>query len=310
MKLRRNAEPSNALEAAIQEETQRVQQQTMPHNSAASFASLSGQSVESPRLSRMAQYFLEQGELLSQMRTQIEQETSPLIDLLIRNEDTLSYVIANFDERLRPLEAYATTEERNLAELQNRLTGEGGDHLARSFSEYLTAQRQRIDETRARITQQREPFLRYREDQQQAIEVALSRFDGDISALEDILAEQRRVTMRLLDAMRSEAFVAVKDYLAERHDILVDVVTNKVTDPGQIADAMRASRTNVPKQTQGAGAEHLNQVLRATDESDRRFASASPDMQRRRTQNGKGADAGDEMQGSEFAQAERVAEGA
>jgi hypothetical protein len=57
MKLRRHSEPTDALEAAIQEETQRIQPAVMPHTTAASFASLSGQSVESPRLSRMAQYF-------------------------------------------------------------------------------------------------------------------------------------------------------------------------------------------------------------------------------------------------------------
>lgn len=270
LKLRRN---SDELEAAIGEQTQQSQPTTQTRP----------QAVESARLNRIAQYFAAQAELLSQMRSQIEQETSPLIDLLIRNEDTFAYVLANFEERLRPLESYATTEERNLAELQNRLAGDG-DHLARSFSDYLGAQRQRIDETRNRITQQRDPFLRFRDDQQQAIEVALSRFDGDIAALEDVLSEQRRVTMRLLDAMRSEAFVAVKEYLADRHEVMVDVATSKTTDPGRITEALRSRRLNLPKPGQGAGAEHLNQVLRATDESDRRFASSFPSAQQRRQQ--------------------------
>jgi hypothetical protein len=290
---------SDELEAAIGEQTQQSSQsstiQTRP------------QAVESTRLNRIAQYFASQAELLSQMRSQIEQETSPLIDLLIRNEDTFAYVLANFEERLRPLETYATTEERNLAELQNRLAGDG-DHLARSFGDYLGAQRQRIDETRNRIAQQRDPFLRFRDDQQQAIEVALSRFDGDIAALEDVLSEQRRVTMRLLDAMRSEAFVAVKDYLAERHEVMVDVATSKTTDPGRIADSLRNRRAAVPKQAQGPGAEHLNQVLRATDESDRRFASSYPSQQQRR-QAAKPEDSDDQTEPTEFTSAaERIAE--
>lgn len=302
MRLRRH---TDTLEAAIEDQTQQssqvpATQQPRP------------QAVESARLNRIAQYFASQAELLSQMRSQIEQEPSPLIDLLIRNEDTFSYVLANFEEKLRPLETYATTEERNLAELQNRLTGDGGDHLARSFSDYLNAQRQRIDETRNRIAQQRDPFLRFRDDQQQAIEIALSRFDGDIAALEDVLSEQRRVTMRLLDAMRSEAFVAVKDYLAERHEVMVDVATSKTTDPGRIADSLRSRRANVSKQGQGAGAEHLNQVLRATDESDRRFAAAFPNAQQRKQQNNKSDSTEDQAEPTEFAvaAAERAAESA
>ncbi len=298
LKLRRHADE---LEAAIGDQIQQSQPQgtqTRP------------QPVESARLNRIAQYFAAQAELLSQMRSQIEQETSPLIDLLIRNEDTFAYVLANFEERLRPLETYATTEERNLAELQNRLAGDG-DHLARSFSDYLGAQRQRIEETRARIAQQRDPFLRFRDDQQQAIEVALSRFDGDIAALEDVLSEQRRVTMRLLDAMRSEAFVAVKEYLAERHEVMVDVATSKTTDPGRITEALRSRRANLPKQGQGAGAEHLNQVLRATDESDRRFASSYPSAQQRRQQPSPPEIADEQADINEFSTvAERVADSA
>jgi hypothetical protein len=302
MRLRRR---SDELEAAIDEQTQQTTSQITP-------AQPRPQAVESARLNRIAQYFAAQAELLSQMRSQIEQETSPLIDLLIRNEDTFSYVLANFEEKLRPLETYATTEERNLVELQNRLTAEGGDHLARSFADYLGSQRQRIDETRNRIAQQRDPFLRFRDDQQQAIEIALSRFDGDIAALEDVLSEQRRVTMRLIDAMRSEAFIAVKDYLAERHEVMVDVATSKTTDPGRIVDSLRSRRAAVPKQGQGAGAEHLNQVLRATDESDRRFAAAYPNQQQRKQQQAGKSDSNEEQtEPTEFAAAgDRVAESA
>src|SRR5690606_35071530 len=108
---------------------------------------------------------------------------------------------------------YADGEEANLSALEERIQAGGLDHVARSFSQYMEEQRRRIDETREQIDRQRVPFLEYGDAQRDTVETALSRFDNDIEALEANLAEQRRVMVRMLDAMRSETFAAVREYL-------------------------------------------------------------------------------------------------
>ena len=229
--------------------------------------------IDSPRLRRLAQYFSVQKDLLDGVRSDVEQETAPLIDLLLRQANTMQRVMSNLDERLRPLETYAETEEANLAKLRERLSEDGTEFLNRSFSDYIGVQRERIEETRSRIGQQRVPFERFADDEQSAVETALARFDQDVALLEEIQAEQRRVTTRLLEAMRSDTFLAVKDYLAERHEALVDLSERNITDPTAIAGALRAKASAVPQAPSNApGAQHLAEVLRTTGEADARFA--------------------------------------
>ncbi|MEZ4501782.1 MAG: serine hydrolase [Dehalococcoidia bacterium] len=229
--------------------------------------------IDSPRLRRLAQYFSVQKEMLDGVRSDVEQETAPLIDLLLRQANTMQRVMSNLDERLRPLETYAETEEANLAKLRERLSEDGTEFLNRSFSDYIAQQRERINDTRTRIGEQRVPFERFADDEQGAVETALARFDQDVALLEEIQAEQRRVTTRLLEAMRSDTFLAVKDYLAERHEALVDLSERNVTDPTAIAGALRAKASAVPQAPSNApGAQHLAEVLRSTSEADARFA--------------------------------------
>ena len=131
--------------------------------------------VTSARLRRIAEYFVAQEELLHEMQRQVEMETAPLAELLIRQQTTMSQTMANLEERLRPLNEYADAEEANLGALEQRMNGAGMDFVARSFSEYLAMQRERIAETRAHIDEQRAPFIRYDEDSRATVEVALSR---------------------------------------------------------------------------------------------------------------------------------------
>ena len=230
------------------------------------------QEVATQRLRRLADYFLAEGDLLEQMRQQVEIETAPLVELLLKQRGTMETVLENLDERLRPLREYAAGEEANLASLEERLTGGGAEFLARSFADYIGSQRQRVDETRQRIEHQRQPFIRFQQDQRDIVETALTRFDDDIEQLEKLLAEQRTVMTRMLDAMRSDAFHAAKDFLAEREDAMGAVAAGKITDPAAIGEALRAARNRLGD----ASDKHVSTVLQATDAADRRLIAASP----------------------------------
>jgi hypothetical protein len=272
MRIRRTGTEDSADEAV--EPQVEAAPQPVEAESASPSAGTAPSVVESPRLRRLAQYFAAQRELVDDVRSDIEQETAPLIDLLIRQQDTMAQVITNLDDRLQPLELYAESEESNLAQLRERLADEGTEFLSRSFADYIAGQRQRIDETRTRIGDQRIPFRKFGEDGHAAVETALSRFDQDVAMLEEIQTEQRRVMTRLLEAMRSDTFTAVKEYLAERHEALADVARNEITDPEAIAQSLRAKAASVPKGPANApGAQHLADVLRVTAEADQAFGS-------------------------------------
>jgi len=230
------------------------------------------QEVATQRLRRLADYFLAQGDLLEQMRQQVEIETAPLVELLLKQRGTMETVLENLDDRLRPLREYAAGEEANLASLEERLTGGGAEFLARSFADYIGSQRQRVEETRQRIEHQRQPFIRFQQDQRDMVETALTRFDDDVDQLEKLLAEQRTVMTRMLDAMRSDAFHAAKDFLAEREDAMGAVAAGKITDPAAIGEALRAARNRLGD----ASDKHVASVLQATDAADRRLIAASP----------------------------------
>ncbi|MBM4411596.1 MAG: hypothetical protein FJ037_09825 [Chloroflexi bacterium] len=138
----------------------------------------------SKSLQRVAEHFHQQGELLAAMREQFETEMAPMQDLLVRQAQAMQRLMTNLEERLRPLNEYADGEEANLHALESRISAGGPDHVARAFQPYLEEQRNRINPTRGQIDQQRIPFVQYGEDAREAVEVALSRFDHDLDALE------------------------------------------------------------------------------------------------------------------------------
>ena len=228
--------------------------------------------VTSPRLQRLVAYFASQLELMKEMSEQVESETEPLRQLLARQRGTIERVLSNLDERLGPVRDYAANEESNLETLQERISGEGMDFIARSFSEYGTQQRQRIAETRQRIDDQREPFEQLVADQRAAVELTLSRFDADIEALEGNLSDQRRIIMRLLDAMRSQDFGDVREFIDAREQVLADAAERGVTDPAEIAASMQALRRSLcPGATGNA---HLDRVLEGAAAADERLLNA------------------------------------
>ncbi|MDP2328435.1 MAG: hypothetical protein Q8M79_10175, partial [Dehalococcoidia bacterium] len=129
-------------------------------------------------------------------------------------------------------------------------------------------------ETRDQIDQQRTPFLQYGEQQRETVESALSRFDADIEALEQNLAEQRRVMMRMLDAMRSETFGAVKEYLAGRQGALAQMADAGSTDPGEIGRSVQQLRRSL-EQIAGKS-DYARAVLEQADVADRALISVAP----------------------------------
>jgi septal ring factor EnvC (AmiA/AmiB activator) len=251
--------------------------------------------LASQRLRRVAEYFAAQEDLLREMRHQLELETAPLAELLYRQHTTLQRTLQNLDDGLQPVNEYADQEEANLAALEERIAGEGMDFIARSFAEYVTTQRKRIEGARAHIDEQRTPFLRFAEDQRFAMEVALSRFDDDVQALEHNLTEQRKVLLRLLDALRSDGFLSVRELLAARHTLLEELADAGVTDPLEIAAQLNALRTQLPLEGSGT---HLQAVVAATDAADQRLASSGAPtprpMPRARSLSGEAARTGEE----------------
>ena len=225
--------------------------------------------LPSARLQRLSGYFRAQLEQLEEMSHDLESETAPLLELLSRQSRTVQQVLLNLDERLDPLRAYNETEEANLEALEQRIEGDGMDFVARSFSDYVTQQHHRIAETRQRIEAQREPFEQLALDQRDSVELALARFDSDIEALEGNLVEQRRVLTRLLDAMRSDDFGEVTEFLAARQQALSDAASGGITDPAEIAARMHELR-RARLEHADANA-HLSHVLEGIEEADERL---------------------------------------
>lgn len=230
--------------------------------------------LPSRRLQRVGELFRSHSELLDQMRTQFQDELQPLNELLARQGATMQQLLLNLEERLRPLNEYADSEESNLESLERRMRESGSDFVTRSFSEYVQQQRKRISETRQQIEQQRTPFLQYGEDQRDAVEVALARFDEDVEGLELNLSEQRKVMMRMLDSMRSESFAAVKEYLQNREEVMSELATSGMTDPGEIGRSVQALRQSIEAMANESA--HIQSVLQTTDEADRRLSRIAP----------------------------------
>jgi len=230
--------------------------------------------LPSKRLQRLAEHFRSQGDLLATMRDQFEDEMEPLHELIVKQSRTMHDVLQNLEDRLRPLNEYADGEEANLGALEERIRSGGQDHVARSFSTYLEEQRRRIEETRAQIDEQRMPFIQYGDAQRETVESALSRFDGDLEALEENLAEQRRVMVRMLDAMRSETFTAVKDFLDGRQNALAELAAQGSTDPVEISRATQKLREGL--QAVASRSDYVRALLEQAEASDRALAAIAP----------------------------------
>ncbi|MSQ30309.1 MAG: hypothetical protein EXR68_07480 [Dehalococcoidia bacterium] len=157
-------------------------------------------------------------------------------------------LLTNLEERLRPLNEYTDGEEANLDALEHRMNDSGSDHAARSFAEYLAEQRD-------------------------TVEVALSRFDGEMDALEANLGEQRKVMLRMLDAMRSETFTTVKEFLVLRQEALTSLAASGSTDPAEIGRSVQQLRRALEPMADAAQA---RPVLERVDLADRHLVSASP----------------------------------
>ncbi len=232
--------------------------------------------IPSKRLQRVAEHFHTQAELLGTMRSEFEAEMEPLHELLVRQSNTMQRLLTNLEERLRPLNEYADGEEANLDALEHRMNESGSDHVARSFAEYLAEQRGRIAGTREQIDHQRMPFLEYGEEQRDTVEVALSRFDADMEALETNLAEQRKVMLRMLDSMRSETFTAVKEFLMSRQEALAG---SGSTDPNEIGRSVQQLRRALEPMSDSP---QVRPVLDRVDQADRRLVSSAPSNPRPR----------------------------
>ncbi|MSQ42371.1 MAG: hypothetical protein EXR65_04975 [Dehalococcoidia bacterium] len=106
------------------------------------------------------------------------------------------------------------------------------------------------------------------------MEVALSRFDGEMEVLELNLAEQRKVMMRMLDSMRSDAFEAVKDFLVSRQEALTALASSGSTDPAEIGRSVQQLRRAL--EPLAADSPQVRSVLDRVDQADKHLASASP----------------------------------
>jgi len=230
--------------------------------------------LPSRRLQRVAEHFRSQGELLSSMRDEFEQEMEPLHELIVKQSQSMQALLQNLEERLRPLNEYADGEEANLSALEGRIQEGGQDHVARSFSVYLEEQRRRISETRDQIDKQRVPFVEYGDAQRDTVETALARFDNDIQALEENLSEQRRVMMRMLDAMRSETFAAVKQYLEGRQQALQEMAARGTTDPNEIGRALQTLRRGLEEVA--SKSDYVRALLQQAEAADRALIDTAP----------------------------------
>lgn len=106
------------------------------------------------------------------------------------------------------------------------------------------------------------------------MEAALTRFDSDIEALEQNLAEQRRVMMRMLDAMRSDTFAAVKDYLSNRQEALGKLAESGSTDPAEIGRTVQQLRRSL--EAVAAKSDFARSVLEQADQADRALIDVAP----------------------------------
>ena len=224
----------------------------------------------SPRLERLAGFFSAEEGLVEEMGRQVASETEPLRQLLGRQRRAVERVMENLDRQLVPIREYVASEESNIEALRGRLGGDEGDYVPRLFADYMEQQRRRIADARQRVEDQRAPFERLAADEVEAVELALSRFDEDVEALERTLGEQRRIVARLLEAMRSDEFGDVRRLIDAREQALAEAARQGLTDPARIAERMRELRESLDAE----GNAHLGRVIKGVAETDDRLLRA------------------------------------
>ena len=227
---------------------------------------------ESSRLRRLAAHVTAHADMVANLARELDEEAEPLRQLLDRQASAMDRVMAKLGLQLEPVRAFAAGEESNLRALQERMEGEGMRFVAHAFAKVLDEQRERTEATLAQIDGQREPFEQFASDQLKTIELALKRFDGDVAALENALAEQRKVALRLLEAMRSDEFNEVKDLLLARQQALEELAESGITDPSHIAARLRAIRGEHP--SDASADSHFGEVIESAMSADERLMAA------------------------------------
>ena len=228
---------------------------------------------ESARLHRIQQFFLHQEELTDSMHEDYINLIHPLRELIAGHEKTQERLLKNLEIQLLPLNEYEDDQQNTLDELEGKMSEDGFGFLQRAFSETIEAHRATIAKTRMQISQQLDPMVQFDEQQRESVDLALQRFDEDINALEDNLAQQRQLLTRMVDTMRSDSFTAVQEFLREREIRLSDIANSGMTDPGAIAESMQNLHDEHIAQTDQSS--HMTTVMDLTNRADTDLADAS-----------------------------------
>ena len=230
-------------------------------------------SDESARLHRIQQFFSHQEELTDSMHEDYINLVRPLREIIAGHEKTQDRLLKNLENQLLPLNEYADDQQSTLDELEGKMSEDGFGFLQRAFSETIEAHRATISKTRMQISQQLDPMVHFDEQQRESVDIALQRFDKDINALEDNLAQQRQLLTRMVDTMRSDSFTAVREFLQAREIRLSDIANSGITDPGAIAESMKKLHDEHSLQTDKSS--HITTVMDLTNQADAGLADAS-----------------------------------
>lgn len=220
----------------------------------------------SERIRILEEQIRDQRALLGQAEQEFDQETGGLKVYLQRQGVTLETILNQLEQRLRPLREYVAREEANLNSLIEDMTRRPEDFVAENFAGYISTQKANIDLTRKSIEQQRNPFIDYFEQQMEALELSLKRFDPFIERLAANLDEQQEILEGFLGAMRDEHFQAVRGYLDERSEAWTSFAAAGETDPTDTYRRLRQLRDGFSRLSQGQ--QHLTDVLTQTTHAD------------------------------------------
>ena len=78
--------------------------------------------------------------------------------------------------------------------------------------------------------------------------------------------------MRMLDAMRSESFTAVRGFFVDRESELSDAAERGEAHPGKLGDQL----SNLGGAIRGSSDQHISEVVAASDRADETLKSAAP----------------------------------
>lgn len=222
--------------------------------------------VGSERIRILEEQIRDQRVLLEQAEREFQQETTGLKVHLQAQAATLQTILGHLEQRLRPLQEYIAKEEANLNNLVEDMTRRPEDFVAENFAGYISTQKASIDLTRKSIEEQRNPFIEYFEEQMEALELSLKRFDPFIQRLAANLDEQQEILEGFLGAMRDDHFQAVRGYLDERADTWKQFATSGDTDPTDTYRRLRHLRDGFARLAQGQ--QNLSDLLAHTTRAD------------------------------------------